>query len=100
MSVISTSAADVWAALQVDLTEADGTEPVDKAYISTLIEGAESMVEGFIGKGLSSFDDGVPPLLTQAVITVVQARYRNRLSPEIPAEFWILIADHRVWGFG
>lgn len=100
MATISTSEPDVWAALQVDLIEAGGTEPVDRAYIATLVEGAESLVSGYIGKGLSTFEDGVPPLLTQAVITVVQARYRNRLSPEIPSEFWSLIAEHRVWGFG
>lgn len=100
MPTISTPEADVWAALQVDLTEAGGTEPVDKAYIASLIESAEALVAGYIGKSLSSFSDGVPPLLTQAVITVVQARYRNRLSPEIPGEFWSLIAEHRVWGFG
>ncbi len=97
---IYTSEADVWAALQLDLTENEGTEPIDKAYVATLIEAAEDLVAGFIGKSLSTFEDGVPSLLTHAVITVVQARYRNRLSPEIPAEFWSLIAEHRVWGFG
>lgn len=100
MPTISTPEADVWAALQCDLTEAGGTEPIDKNYIASLIEAAESLVAGYVGKSLSSFDDGIPPLLIQAVITVVQARYRNRLSPEIPAEFWSLIAEHRVWGFG
>lgn len=100
MATITTSEIEVWAALQVDLIEARGMRPFDDEYISTLIEGAESLVAGYIGKSLSTFEDGVPPLLTQAVITVVQARYRNRLSPEVPSEFWSLIAEHRVWGFG
>lgn len=100
MATISTPEADVWAALQVDLTEAGGTEPVDREYIASLIAAAEAYLAGFIGKGLATFTDGIPPELIQAVCLDVQARYRNRLAPEIPPEYFALIGGHRIWGFG
>lgn len=100
MTTIYTPPAVVWEALQVDLTEAEGTEPVDSSYIVSLIAAAESNLAAYMGKSISSFEGDVPPELVQAICLEVQARYRNRLAPEIPSDYFALIANHRVWGFG
>jgi hypothetical protein len=99
MAVISTPEADVWAALQVDLTEAGGTEPSDKAYIATLIAAAEARAAGYVGDALDDLE-AVPPSVVQAIILDVQTAYRSRLNPELPAAYWSLIGEFRQWGFG
>jgi hypothetical protein len=100
MTTIFTPQGIVWDALQVDLTEAGGTEPVDSSYIVSLIATAESNLAAYIGKSISTFEGDVPEELTQAICLEVQARYRNRLMPEVPPAYFALIAGHRVWGFG
>ncbi|MFB9952191.1 head-tail connector protein [Rhizobium puerariae] len=104
MAEISIAEADVWDALQVDLAE-DGSSPpqlvpVDRAFIRTLIEAAEERIEGYVDQELSEFEDGIPSSIQRAVILDVLVHYRNRLAPEMPDEYFALIANHRVWGFG
>jgi hypothetical protein len=104
MAEISIAEPDVWDALQVDLAE-DGNSPpqlvpVDRALIRGLIEAAEERAKGYVDQDLSEFEAGVPSSLQRAVILDVLVHYRNRLAPELPDEYFALIANHRVWGFG
>jgi hypothetical protein len=99
MATISISEADAWAALQVDLTEADGTEPADKTFIAALIASAEARAAGYVGIALDDLDE-VPATVVQAVLLDVQTHYRSRLNPELPAAYWSLIGEYRQWGFG
>jgi hypothetical protein len=104
MAEISIAEADVWDALQVDLDE-DGSSPpqrvpVDRAFIRKLIEAAEQRVEGYIEAVLSEIEGGIPVAIERAVILDVLINYRSRLAPEMPEEYFALIAPYRKWGFG
>ena len=97
---IVTVEADVWAALRLDLVIVGGSpEPIDRAFIRTLIVAAEARLARFVGRSLDEFDP-LPPALAQAIIIDVGANYFDRLNPTLPPAWDEAVAGHRVWGFG
>lgn len=99
---ISTSEPEIWAALQVDLEPTEASppeyEPVDRAFIATLIERAEERIKRFTG--LDLVNGSIPPAIEAAITLDVMRNYFNRLDPSLPTEWDELIAPYRQWGFG
>lgn len=92
---------EVWAALKVNLYPDGGSPPsmapVDRDFISMLIQAAQNRIDYHIATSLEEMDDadGVPDELKLAICMDVSVHYFSRLNPVLPDAYWILIRPFR-----
>lgn len=93
---------EVWAALQVDLySNGDNPpllEPIDKAYIATLISAAHNRLDEYLPVKLADLPV-FPDELKLAIFLDVSTHYFNRQNPILPKGYLDLIRPFRTWTF-
>jgi hypothetical protein len=90
---------EVWNALQVDLSmnyenSPPMEDPVDRAYIATLIRAAQNRMDQHLGTKLADMDS-IPDEIKLALMMDVSVHYFDRLNPVLPQNYFYLIRPYR-----